>query len=116
MAAQVPYRRLGSSGLRVSVPILGAMSFGTDKWQPWVLNEDKVRAGRSCPMYASSADANLQALPILKAAWERGVNTWDTANVYSDGESERIIAKAIKQARASLPVSPTFAHAQNIAV
>ncbi|KZP01287.1 Aldo/keto reductase [Calocera viscosa TUFC12733] len=74
---QVEYRRLGKSGLRVSVPILGAMSFGSDKWMPWVLNEDK-------------------ALPILKAAWDLGVNTWDTANVYSNGESERMIAKAIK--------------------
>lgn len=39
---QVEYRRLGKSGLRVSVPILGAMSFGSDQWLPWVLNEDKV--------------------------------------------------------------------------
>jgi aryl-alcohol dehydrogenase-like predicted oxidoreductase len=39
---QVEYRRLGKSGLRVSVPILGAMSFGSDKWLPWVINEDKV--------------------------------------------------------------------------
>jgi aryl-alcohol dehydrogenase-like predicted oxidoreductase len=40
----------------------------------------------------------MQVLPLLLAAWERGVTTWDTANVYSNGESERIIAKAIKQA------------------
>ena len=39
----------------------------------------------------------LQALPLLKAAYDRGINTWDTANVYSNGESERIIAKAIKK-------------------
>jgi aryl-alcohol dehydrogenase-like predicted oxidoreductase len=38
-----------------------------------------------------------QALPLLKAAWEKGVTTWDTANMYSQGESERIIGKAIKQ-------------------
>ena len=36
------YKRLGKSGLRVSVPILGAMSFGDEAWQPWVLSEDKV--------------------------------------------------------------------------
>jgi hypothetical protein len=41
---QVEYRRLGNSGLRVSVPILGAMSIGTDKWAPWVINEDEVRS------------------------------------------------------------------------
>lgn len=51
MAAQqdsnpkVEYRRLGKSGLRVSVPILGAMSFGSDKWSKWIVNEDKVSAG-----------------------------------------------------------------------
>ncbi|TDL18369.1 Aldo/keto reductase [Rickenella mellea] len=74
----VEYRRLGKSGLRVSVPIVGAMSFGNDKWGSWVINEDK-------------------ALPLLKAAWDRGVSTIDTANVYSNGDSERIIGKFIKQ-------------------
>jgi predicted oxidoreductase len=39
----------------------------------------------------------VQALPVLKAAWDHGITTWDTANVYSNGDSERIIAKAIKQ-------------------
>ncbi|KAG9013932.1 hypothetical protein FRB95_011847 [Tulasnella sp. JGI-2019a] len=73
----VKYVRLGKSGLRVSVPIVGCMSFGSSDWQPWVINEDK-------------------ALPLLKAAWDRGVTTLDTANVYSNGESERIIAKFIK--------------------
>ena len=38
-----------------------------------------------------------QALPLLKAAYDRGINTWDTANIYSNGDSERIIAKAIKK-------------------
>ncbi|KAL5524170.1 hypothetical protein ACEPAG_8343 [Sanghuangporus baumii] len=74
----VEYHRLGKSGLRVSVPIVGAMSFGSDKWAPWVINEDK-------------------AIPVLKAAWDRGVNTIDTANVYSNGESERIVGKFLKQ-------------------
>jgi aryl-alcohol dehydrogenase-like predicted oxidoreductase len=39
----VEYRQLGKSGLRVSVPILGAMSFGSDKWLSWVVNENEVR-------------------------------------------------------------------------
>lgn len=34
---------------------------------------------------------------MLKAAWDRGVTTIDTANVYSNGESERIIGKFLKQ-------------------
>lgn len=72
------YRQLGKSGLRVSIPIIGAMSFGDKRWAPWVIEED-------------------EALPLLKAAFDRGVNTWDTANVYSNGESEVIIGKAIKK-------------------
>ncbi|KAL9594040.1 MAG: hypothetical protein Q9219_007247 [cf. Caloplaca sp. 3 TL-2023] len=70
------YVRLGKSGLRVSRPILGAMSLGHKDWQPWVAEEE-------------------EALQILKAAYDRGVNTWDTANVYSNGIGEEIIGKAI---------------------
>lgn len=77
-STKVEYVRLGKSGLKVSVPILGAMSFGDPGWGSWVIDEEK-------------------ALPLLKAAYDRGVNTWDTANVYSNGVSEKIIAKAIKQ-------------------
>lgn len=51
------YKRLGSSGLRVSVPILGAMSFGDKAWQPWVIEE-------------------AEAFELLKAAYDRGLNTW----------------------------------------
>lgn len=41
-STKAEYRQLGKSGLKVSVPILGAMSFGSQSWQPWVLEEDKV--------------------------------------------------------------------------
>lgn len=68
------YVRLGKSGLHVSVPILGAMSLGHKDWQPWVVERE-------------------EALRILKAAYDRGVNTWDTANVYSNGVSEEIIGE-----------------------
>ena len=81
MTTNIPkaeYRQLGKSGLRVSVPILGAMSIGDKRWQQWVTEED-------------------EALPLLKAAYDRGLNTWDTANVYSNGASEDIIGKAIKK-------------------
>ncbi|KAL6713529.1 hypothetical protein ACLMJK_008994 [Lecanora helva] len=81
MISELPkaeYKQLGKSGLRVSVPILGAMSIGDKRWAPWVIEED-------------------QALPLLKAAFDRGLNTWDTANVYSNGASEEIIGKAIKK-------------------
>lgn len=75
---KVEYRRLGASGLKISNPILGAMSLGSAAWQPWVTEEE-------------------EALPILKAAYDIGINTWDTANVYSNGVSEKVIAKAIKK-------------------
>jgi aryl-alcohol dehydrogenase-like predicted oxidoreductase len=39
---KIEYRRLGKSGLRVSVPILGAMSIGSSKWAPWVIEEEEV--------------------------------------------------------------------------
>ncbi|KAI6086863.1 Aldo/keto reductase [Hypoxylon rubiginosum] len=74
---KVEYVRVGSSGLRVSTPILGAMSFGSKQWMPWVLEEE--------------------ALEVLKAAYDRGINTWDTANAYSNGISEEIIGKALKK-------------------
>ena len=41
--SKAEYVRLGRSGLKVSVPILGAMSFGSAEWMDWVLEEDKVR-------------------------------------------------------------------------
>ncbi|OQO12012.1 hypothetical protein B0A48_02651 [Cryoendolithus antarcticus] len=75
---KVTYKRLGNSGLRVSVPILGAMHYGDAAWQPWVMDEEA-------------------SLPLLKAAYDRGLNTWDTANVYSNGASEVIIGKALKK-------------------
>ncbi|KAF5861695.1 hypothetical protein ETB97_012645 [Aspergillus alliaceus] len=70
------YTRLGKSGLKISKVILGGMSFGTS--DGWTIPEE-------------------QALPILKHAFDKGINTWDTADVYSFGESERIIGKALKE-------------------
>ncbi|KAI0887144.1 Aldo/keto reductase [Annulohypoxylon maeteangense] len=75
---EVEYRRLGNSGLRISVPVFGCMSFGDTKAQSWAINEE-------------------EALPLLKYAYDKGLNTWDTANVYSQGVSEVIVGKAIKK-------------------
>ncbi|KAE8146388.1 putative aldo-keto reductase [Aspergillus avenaceus] len=77
---RVNYVQLGRSGLRVSNPILGCMGFGDPKWLGWTLAKE-------------------QAMHILNAAYERGVNTWDTANAYSNGTSERIIGEALRQNR-----------------
>ncbi|KAL0479070.1 versiconal hemiacetal acetate reductase [Acrasis kona] len=71
------YKRLGNTGLKVSRFCLGMMSYGSSKWAEWVLNEK-------------------QALPLIKKAWEIGINFFDTADVYSNGESERILGRAIK--------------------
>jgi aryl-alcohol dehydrogenase-like predicted oxidoreductase len=46
--------------------------------QPWILDEER-------------------SIEILKAAWDLGINTFDTANVYSDGESEGLVARFIKK-------------------
>ena len=40
---QAEYRQLGKSGLRVSVPILGAMSIGDKRWMDWIIEENEVR-------------------------------------------------------------------------
>ncbi|RFU31660.1 hypothetical protein B7463_g4691, partial [Scytalidium lignicola] len=77
-APKMEYTRLGNSGLKISKVILGTMSYGTSDWQKWVLNED-------------------EALPLLKHAFDAGINTWDTADAYSNGLSEEIIGKALKK-------------------
>ena len=40
--SKAEYVQLGKSGLRVSIPILGAMSIGHPGWAPWVIDEEKV--------------------------------------------------------------------------
>jgi aryl-alcohol dehydrogenase-like predicted oxidoreductase len=75
---KLSYVRLGSSGLKVSQIILGCMSYGSPEWQKWVLPEE-------------------ESIKHIKAAYDAGINTFDTANVYSNGQSEIILGKAIKQ-------------------
>ncbi|KAJ7255770.1 NADP-dependent oxidoreductase domain-containing protein [Mycena rebaudengoi] len=72
------YTRLGSAGLRVSVPILGCLSFGSSKSFSWVLDEEPSHE-------------------VMKAAWDRGFTTWDTANIYCNGESERVIGSFLRR-------------------
>ncbi|KAN0090861.1 NADP-dependent oxidoreductase domain containing protein [Tylopilus felleus] len=74
----MPYVRLGNSGLKVSKIILGTMQYGTSEWQDWVLGEE-------------------EAIKHIKAAYDAGINTFDTADMYSNGESEVILGKAIKK-------------------
>jgi len=74
----MPYVRLGKSGLKVSKIILGCMSYGSSEWQGWVLHEE-------------------EGIKHIKAAYDAGIQTFDTAGVYSSGLSEVILGKAIKQ-------------------
>ena len=71
--------KLGSSGLDISPIALGCMTFGDPSRgnHPWSLPEDESR-------------------PLIKQAIEAGINFFDTANVYSDGSSEEIVGRALK--------------------
>ncbi|WP_280568841.1 aldo/keto reductase [Chromohalobacter sp. 296-RDG] len=76
------YRHLGHSGLRVSPLTLGTMTFG------------------GVGKMASVGDTGLSdAQRQIDMAIERGVNFFDTANMYSEGRSEEILGEAIKAKR-----------------
>jgi len=68
------YTTLGSTGMEVSKIALGCMSFGDE--EPWMLDEDDSRE-------------------IIERAIDLGVNFFDTANAYSDGESEEILGDVL---------------------
>ena len=74
------YARLGGSGLTVSRIALGCMSFGdpASGFQQWTLPLD-------------------DALPYFRQALDAGITFWDTANVYSYGDSERIVGEALRR-------------------
>jgi aryl-alcohol dehydrogenase-like predicted oxidoreductase len=72
------YTELGSTGVTVSRICLGCMSYGSTQWRPWMLDEDAAR-------------------PFFEAALDGGINFFDTADVYSRGESERITGRALRE-------------------
>ena len=73
------YVKLGNTGMDVSRICLGCMSFGIGERGvfPWALDEERSR-------------------PMIKKALELGINFFDTANFYSDGTSEEITGRALK--------------------
>lgn len=73
------YLNLGRSGLKVSRLCLGCMTFGKPGRgkHPWTLSEEDSR-------------------PLIARALEMGINFFDTANVYSDGSSEEILGRALR--------------------
>ena len=66
----------GRTGLKVSKLCFGTMTIGSSAWKPWVLDE---------------ADAQ----PLLKRCLDLGITFFDTANWYSIGESERVVASTL---------------------
>lgn len=71
------YVNLGQTGLKVSRLCLGTMTYGSPQWRDWVLPEAESR-------------------PFIHRAIELGINFFDTADMYSLGESEIILGRALK--------------------
>jgi 1-deoxyxylulose-5-phosphate synthase len=69
--------RFGKTGMKVSRLCLGCMTYGSTKWRDWVLEEEASQ-------------------PFFREAIERGINFFDTADVYSLGVSEEITGRALK--------------------
>jgi aryl-alcohol dehydrogenase-like predicted oxidoreductase len=74
------YVKFGKTGLGVSRLCIGCMTYGIpDRGpHPWTLDEQKSR-------------------PLIRKALDLGINFFDTANVYSDGTSEEIVGRALKE-------------------
>ncbi len=72
------YANLGNTGLRVSRICLGMMTYGSKSWRDWCLE-------------------GYEAGPFVERALEAGINFFDTADVYSAGESEKILGRWIRE-------------------
>jgi aryl-alcohol dehydrogenase-like predicted oxidoreductase len=72
------YTTLGDTGMTVSKICLGCMSFGDSDWRPWILDEE-------------------DGTELVERAIELGINFFDTANMYSAGESERVLGDALAE-------------------
>jgi 1-deoxyxylulose-5-phosphate synthase len=73
------YTKLGSTGLDVSPVAIGAMTYG--------------EPGRGHPVWSLDEE---QSRPLIRHALEAGINFFDTANMYSQGSSEEILGRALK--------------------
>ena len=83
------YVNLGPTGLKVSRICLGMMTYGSTKWRPWVLEEEASH-------------------PFVRRAVEAGINFFDTANMYSNGVSEKITGKLMQYMYVSSTMGPAF--------
>ena len=87
------YTNLGKTGLKVSRLCLGMMTYGSKKWREWVLEEEEAK-------------------PFVKRALDAGINFFDTADVYSLGESERVTGNLLKDIKREIVVVATKVHGQ----
>jgi aryl-alcohol dehydrogenase (NADP+) len=71
------YVNLGRTGLKVSRICLGTMTYGTSAWRPWILDEEASR-------------------PFIRRALDVGINFFDTADMYSQGRSEEVVGRALR--------------------
>lgn len=72
------YVRLGNSGLNVSKVCLGTMNMGSKQWKPWIYDE-------------------AESEPIVRHAFESGINFIDLADFYSSGVNEEIVCNIINR-------------------
>ncbi len=72
------YQNLGNTGLKVSRIGLGMLTYGNPKWRAWVMEEGPSR-------------------PVVQHAVELGINFFDTADLYSAGESEVLTGKFVRE-------------------
>lgn len=72
------YVNLGTTGLKVSKICLGTMTFGSPEWRDWVMGE-------------------AESLPFIKRALDHGINFFDTADMYSVGQSEVVLGNSLKK-------------------
>jgi len=72
------YTNLGKTGMKVSRLCLGMMSYGSKQWRTWILEEEESK-------------------PFIKRALDAGINFFDTADVYSLGDSERVTGNILKE-------------------
>jgi aryl-alcohol dehydrogenase (NADP+) len=72
------YVNLGTTGIKVSRVCLGMMSYGSSRWRSWVLDADASQ-------------------PFIRRALDLGINFFDTADVYSLGESEVVLGSTLRK-------------------
>ncbi|CAL9731524.1 putative aryl-alcohol dehydrogenase Aad16p [Monosporozyma unispora] len=76
LVKQVPF---GTTGMKVSPIIIGCMSYGDSNWANWCVDDEA------------------KVFEILKFCYDNGLRTFDTADVYSNGKSERLLGKFLKK-------------------